>query len=224
MHNTHLPLTKWFLAMYLDGESKRGISALELQGKLGSTYRTAWSALHRLRSAMGQRERKYLLVGDVDIDDVFVGGMTPGRRGRATKKVPALIALSHTNAGNPQYLKVVPVSGWDMPTVTTTVQQIVSKEACIGTAAMKGFYGLKTVGYEHVFTVSAHLPEGEHFSPMLHTQIANLKAQLHGTFHRSPSTPYVSSYFDAFCFRFNRRFLPSVMERLVNACALSIPA
>lgn len=30
MHRSHLPLTAWFLAIYLVGQPKRGISALEL--------------------------------------------------------------------------------------------------------------------------------------------------------------------------------------------------
>ncbi|MGC8462040.1 MAG: IS1595 family transposase [Candidatus Dormibacteria bacterium] len=223
LHGTHLPLTSWFLAMYLECESCRGISALELSSKLGVRYATAWYVLHRLRSAMGQREALYLLSGNVDADDVFVGGMTPGRRGRATKKVPALIALSLNDHGNPQFLKIRPVSGWDTASVTTTMQQMVSIEATVATDAMGGFNGLKDVGYEHVFAVSAHLPEDEHFSPMLHTQIANLKAQLHGTYHRSPKKNHIASYFDSFCFRFNRRNIPSIMDRLINACAVSVP-
>jgi hypothetical protein len=29
-HSTHLPLTKWFMAIYLIAQNKNGISALEL--------------------------------------------------------------------------------------------------------------------------------------------------------------------------------------------------
>ena len=32
MHNSHLPLRKWFLAIYLMCESKKGVSANQLNG------------------------------------------------------------------------------------------------------------------------------------------------------------------------------------------------
>lgn len=57
---------------------------------------------------------------------------------------------------------------------------------------------------------------------MLHTQIANSKAWIGGTFH-GLSPKHLQSYLDEFCFRFNRRRLPSVFDRLVNATVLSRP-
>ncbi len=51
-HDSHLPLWKWFLAIYLIGESKKGISGKQLQRTLGVSYKTAWYLGHRVRSAM----------------------------------------------------------------------------------------------------------------------------------------------------------------------------
>ena len=83
MHQTHLTLVQWFMAMYVDSESKRGISAVELARKIGVRYTTAWYVLQRLRSAMSQREEEYLLDGVVDVDGMLVGGVAPGRPGRS---------------------------------------------------------------------------------------------------------------------------------------------
>lgn len=53
MHKTHLPLRTWFLAAHLVATHSNGISALQLQGKLGiGSYKTAWLLLHKLRRAM----------------------------------------------------------------------------------------------------------------------------------------------------------------------------
>jgi hypothetical protein len=49
------------MAMYLDAESKRGISAVELAAKIDVRYTSAWYVLRRLRIAIGQREEQYLL-------------------------------------------------------------------------------------------------------------------------------------------------------------------
>ena len=102
MHHMQLDLQKWFMAMYLDAESKRGISALELARKIDVRFSTAWYVLRRLRSAMSQREEQYLLGGEVDVDDMFVGGVSPGRPGRSTHKVPCLIAVSLDEESHPK--------------------------------------------------------------------------------------------------------------------------
>jgi len=42
MEATKLPLTIWFLAFYLIGQAKNGISSLELSRHLGVKWDTAW--------------------------------------------------------------------------------------------------------------------------------------------------------------------------------------
>lgn len=72
-HDSHLPLWKWFLAIYLMCESKKGISAKQLQRSLGTSYKTAWYLAHRIRDAMGDGGEP-LLKGIVEIDETWVGG------------------------------------------------------------------------------------------------------------------------------------------------------
>ncbi|MCH8887224.1 MAG: transposase, partial [SAR324 cluster bacterium] len=63
-HNSHVPLTKWFLAIYLMCTAKKGVSGKQLERQLGVSYETAWSMGHRIRLAMqdgdfgGMTERK----------------------------------------------------------------------------------------------------------------------------------------------------------------------
>jgi transposase-like protein len=45
-NDSHLPLWKWFLAIYLMTESKKGISACQMQRTLDVAYRTAWFLCH----------------------------------------------------------------------------------------------------------------------------------------------------------------------------------
>lgn len=52
-HDSHLPLWKWFLAIYIICESKKGVSSKQLQRMLGVSYKTAWYLSHRIRDAMG---------------------------------------------------------------------------------------------------------------------------------------------------------------------------
>ena len=45
LHHSHVSLSKWFLAFYFVSQDKRGISAVQLSGQIGVTYKTAWSML-----------------------------------------------------------------------------------------------------------------------------------------------------------------------------------
>ncbi|MDQ4108217.1 MAG: transposase [Actinomycetota bacterium] len=51
-HASHLPLWKWFLAVYIIGGSRDGVTANQLARMLGISYKTAWYLSHRIRAAM----------------------------------------------------------------------------------------------------------------------------------------------------------------------------
>src|SRR5260370_1358785 len=46
-HDSHLPLEKWFYAIYLMCESRKGMSANQIKRMLGVSYKTAWYLCHR---------------------------------------------------------------------------------------------------------------------------------------------------------------------------------
>ena len=87
--DTHLPLRLWFEALWHVTSQKSGASALGLQRVLGlGSYRTAWNLLHKLRRAMVRPGRERLQ-GIVEVDETFIGGPRPGKRGRGAQgKVP----------------------------------------------------------------------------------------------------------------------------------------
>src|SRR3954468_1697912 len=45
-HDSHLPLPKWFAAVFLMCESKKGMSALQIKRTLHTGYNTAWYLCH----------------------------------------------------------------------------------------------------------------------------------------------------------------------------------
>ena len=57
--STKLPLTRWFLALYLLTQSKTNMAALELMRHLGVCYHTAWRLKHKVMQAMTQREQRF---------------------------------------------------------------------------------------------------------------------------------------------------------------------
>jgi transposase-like protein len=72
-NDSHLPLWKWFLAAYLMVESKKGMSACQIQRTLEISYKTAWYLCHRVRKAM-EDPRPKPLSGTVEIEETYIGG------------------------------------------------------------------------------------------------------------------------------------------------------
>ncbi len=79
--DTRTPLRLWLQAMWWITTQKNGASALGLQRVLGlKQYQTAWTWLHKLRSAM-VRPGRDLLSGRVELDETYLGGLEEGLRG-----------------------------------------------------------------------------------------------------------------------------------------------
>ena len=106
LNRTHLPLTVWFWAIYLVAQDKRGVSASQLSRELEIAYSSAWYLLQRLRKAMGERDKNYVLSGIIELDDAYFGApKSNGKRGRGTDKTSALAAVSLTDEGHPRFFK-----------------------------------------------------------------------------------------------------------------------
>ena len=97
-HHTHMPLQKWFLAVMLILNAKKGISALQLSRDLKVNKNTAWRIAMQIRKAMTQTEQRHLLTGIVEMDETYIGGKPrkgglPSKPGRGTKKIPVIGAV-----------------------------------------------------------------------------------------------------------------------------------
>ncbi|HXZ42746.1 MAG TPA: IS1595 family transposase [Terriglobales bacterium] len=139
-HDSHTPLTKWFLAIYLVCSGKKGISAKELQRQLGVTYKTAWYMAHRVRTAMSEDDefcQKFS--GIVEADETYVGGKRKGPRGRgAASKVP-VIAVRERTSGKVRMQAVENASASVSKTAygSVTIQSILAATTRWGSSARR---------------------------------------------------------------------------------------
>ena len=116
-------LKKWFLAVYLMTESKKGISALQLQRTLDVAYRTSWYLCHRIRAAM-EDAYPMPLKGIVEIDETFIGGKVRGKgRGYKENKTAVVGAVQR---GGKIVLKVI--EGRDRETLHRFIQETTADE------------------------------------------------------------------------------------------------
>lgn len=93
---TRIPLRKWFCAISLMIDARKGVSSFQLARDLNVAQKTAWSMQHRIRQAMLDSEQEVVLQGIVEADETYVGGKPrhePGvsvKRGRGTDKTPVI--------------------------------------------------------------------------------------------------------------------------------------
>ena len=221
-HKTKLPLRTWFWAIYLVAHDKRGKSALSLSVELELNYRTAFRLLRKIRYAMKERDEQYMLSGVVEMDDAYFGAPRKGKDGRGTDKAKAVIALSKTKEDRPAFLRVEVIDRVTMDEIKRVAKQCVTQGSRIVSDGHTSYKSLAQEGFKH--EAKAYYKEDEEqFLKSLHQIIGNVKTYILGTYHGLGST-YIQSYFDEFCFRFNRRFNPNeICDRLLNACVLAQP-
>lgn len=106
-HKTHLSMRQILWAMFMFANDKRGCSAIRLQRMLKVNYDTALFLLQRLRKAMRSQEDLCMLQGIVELDDIYIGASTHGKkRGRGTEKAKVIVVVSQTEKGTAACIKM----------------------------------------------------------------------------------------------------------------------
>lgn len=202
--DTRLPLQVWFKAIWQVVGQKNGISALGLKRVLGlRSYQTTWLMMHKLRKAMVRPGRDQL-VGPVQVDETYIGGSRPGKRGRgAAGKTLVLVAVEvrDKRPGRIRLHKVKDASG---DSLIPAVKDSVQAKSEVRTDGWEGYSGLHSAGYSHTM-IRETAEVGKNLLPLTNRVVALLKRWLIGTHQGKPSPSHLDYYLDEFVFRFNRR-------------------
>lgn len=216
-HDSHMTLTKWFLAIYLICSNKKGISAKELQRQLSVTYKTAWYMAHRIRLAM-QEDKDFCqkFAGVCEVDETYVGGKQKGQRGRAvsTNKVP-VVAIKERTSGKIRMQAVQDVKG---TTLAQFIRFNVAPGSKIHTDEFSAYLWLDSSEFAH----EAVNHQETYVSGDVHTNgVENVwslfKRGIMGVFHKV-SAKYLPLYLNEFEFRFNNRDEFNMMDRVLSEC------
>jgi len=196
---TRKPLIFWFHAIWWVTSQKNGASAKNVQRilELGS-YKTAWVWLHKLRRAMVRPGRERLS-GTVEVDETYIGGKKPGKRGRGAEG-KTLVAIAVEDKGKTEIgrirLSIIPDAS--SGSLTSFAQQCIEDESTIRTDDWTGYSGLRSYGYFHEVVKTTDLK-------IAHLVISLLKRWLLGTHQGAVSHEHLAYYLDEYTFRFNRR-------------------
>lgn len=196
---TRKPLLMWFRAIWWVVGQKNGASAKGIQRmlELGS-YQTAWAWLHKMRRAMVRPDRDRLR-GVVEMDETYVGGEKPGKRGRGAAG-KALVAVAVEDKGDDGIgrIRLAVVPNASQESLTAFATQTVEQGNTIRTDDWSGYGKLPGAGYPHTVVSS-------HEMKIAHLAVSLMKRWLTGTHMGAVSPQHLGYYLDEFTFRFNRR-------------------
>ncbi len=220
-------LRKWFYAIHLFLNGKKGISALQLQREIGVTYKTAWRMLHQIRSAMGNASQKEFFDTIIEMDETYVGGKPRkdndhhdgegnsggyNKRGRGSDKTPVIGAIDRVNKC--VYAKVSMPDSQGRKLTFKQLFDVLSKVSkpengnTIITDEFHSYRPLERENYVHLRVDHKQLfsdGKGTHTNT-IESFWATLKRGVYGIYHHV-SVKHMQAYVDEFCFRYNNRGL-----------------
>jgi len=210
-HRTHLPLQKWFLALSLILNAKKGIAARQLARDLEVHRNTAWRISMKIREAMTQRVQRELLSGVVEMDETFIGPRKPRREykddkfigGSGSTKQPVVGMVERD--GN-LVAKMVGKRDLKSRKLNLMIRNNVdTKNSILFTDQYRGYCHVskfmphRTVNHS-VWYVA---PDGTHTNT-IESFWALLKRGITGQYHQV-SRKHLPRYIDEFCYRHNNR-------------------
>ena len=214
-HSSHLPLTKWFMALAIVMDAKKGMSANQLKQHLGiGSYRTAWYMVHRIRKAMVELSLGKLS-GIVELDETYIGGKQKGKGVYYGKKQKQVVVGLRQRKGP---LRFIHTKDAKANTLKAIIEEHIGEEVqYIMTDESSASWGALLNNPKH--KVIRH-NIGKYVEGIVHTNsiesaFSLLKRGIIGSFHRI-SIKHLHRYLAEFQYRFNARNDADRFERMVR--------
>src|SRR6267142_3240826 len=223
-HDSHLSLIKWFMAVGLIVEAKKGMSALQVARHLNMerSYKTVWYLCHRIRKAMKDGG---LLIGIVEVDETYLTPKKPRKGKPYVKKEKRDIVLGMIERGGK--LRLVPISDAKREIIEPVIAKHINPNAILQTDAHPTYEIISTrrLGEHRVINHNQSYAWGEVHTNTIENAFSLLKRGIYGTFHKV-SIKHLARYCNEFSYRFNRReeqlqMFGMTVKNLVNGEVLS---
>jgi transposase-like protein len=211
-HSTHLPLRKWFIAIYLIVESKKGMSANQMKRVLGVSDKTAWYLCHRIRAAMTEQDPTPLK-GTVEVDETFLGRRMRGRgQGKSAYLPNTNIVIGVIHGGGKVRLQALDRT--DRKTLHRFIKENTAGDTgVIITDEWKAYRGIDDpdTKQEVVSHSAQEYVRGDIHANGIENAWSLLKRSVTGTYHQL-SIKHLDAYLNELEWRFNNRENPYLLR------------
>lgn len=226
MHGTKKPITYWFKAMWWFTTRRSGVNAVNLQELLGfGSYHTAWAWLQKLRRCTIRKGREKLS-GRVEVDEFFIGGQKPGKRGRGAEgKTIVLVAIERDKIQNPETLdyywrigrvRLQVALDCSAYSLETFINLNIEKGSRVATDKLSSYRSVLSQGYHHDAIEPVYQKDSESGLYGAHLIASLVKRLIRGTFQGRFEPKYLQNYLDEYVFRFNRRKSKSIGKKFMR--------
>jgi len=202
---SHVPLSKWLLAVHMICAAKNGISAHELHRQLGVTLKTAWFINHRIRYAMTQEPLAGKLLGTVEADETYIGGRrrgtSRGRPGKDSHKAAVFTLVSRDGEARSRVMERV--TGDQLGKV---LAEHVEPDSTLMTDQFAAYRqpGKQFARHETVNHLAGEYARGEVTTNTVEGFFSQLKRSIDGT-HHHVSKEHLHRYLAEFDYRYTTR-------------------
>lgn len=224
--DTKLPLPKWFLAISLILNAKKGLSARQLARDLGINRKTGWYLQMRIRKAMQEDQDNDLFKGIVEIDETYLGGAmrnhSKKKRDERRESGSQPTGMEHKQPvigllerGGRIKLKVIEkANGLNIKPV---IAEAVGADAHVVTDGFGAYKGLDKLHKAHhvLNKEKEEYVKGEYHTNTLEGFWTLLKRGIYGQYHKV-SNEHLQSYLDEFTFKYNHRANKSNFALLIQ--------
>ena len=207
MERSHIPLTKWVMAIQLMAASKKGVSAKQIERMLGVSYRTAWFLMHRIREAMNGMPSTGPLGGQnkvVEADETYVGGKAKNAHGdRVPPKHPVVTLVERDGEVRARHVPDVTAKNVreHLVTMASRKSYLMTDDAPVSHSVGREFAGHGAVNHS--------ADEYVRLGGFIHVNTAEsyhalVKRSIFGSWH-AVSEQHLQRYIDEISFRWNTR-------------------
>ncbi len=196
MERSKLLLRTWLLAMYLLGQSKTNLPALELMRHLGVSYPAAWRMKHKLMQAMAEREADRQLGGVVQLDDAYLGEeRNGGKAGRGSEnKRPFVVAVETTDDGRPRHAVIDPVPAFCKAALAQWRARRLQPGSDVYSDGLGAFRALENEYAHTVIQASGRAECEQPNARWVNVVLSNRRRALDGTYHAFRFCKYAHRY------------------------------
>jgi ISXO2-like transposase domain/Transposase zinc-ribbon domain len=218
-HKIKFPLLKAFGINFRIAVRKKGMSTKELANEYGINQKSSWLFKRKAQEAM-KSSGKHLLCGHVEVDELMIGGVDLGERGRSKGDKKLVVMVVEKVKGDKigrAYAQTIEDASAE--SFKPFFEKYIDKDnAQVKTDGWRGYWPL-----ESEFEIKQKPSnKGKNFMG-LHFMIMNLKGWLRGIHHKC-SERFMNGYLDEFFFRFNRRsYLPTIWHKLTERMMQHVP-
>lgn len=211
-------LQLWFYAIYLFVTTRHGVSGKELQRQLGVTYKTAWRMGQQIRVLMAKAEGFAMLKGHVEMDEAYVGGRHPGKRGRGAEGKTIVFGMKERDGR----ITTEVVPNVKKQTLREAALRNVEPGSIVSTDELMSYGLLEGDGFTHgqvkhrakEYAYYDYRHGGTHHTNSVESFWRLFKKSIAST-NIHVSAKYMERYLDEFTFRSNHRAMENAMFDLL---------